>query len=275
MRSRLRWVSMPEGHPQVEIPDDIYIQAKRTALTAGITPAELYLCRKFNKTRSDNSGLLASFYKRLEADSNRDDIKLGKCMHCIFRKSCTFYPNARCPHMDDRFRKLGTTFKIIAEDLTEKVLYDCGWVRYEGKTPRNIFRKALELPPITRRMRVEIMTPFSGGLTKNHILPNKLEIYERYCKRVKRYEEEIHEALSNNDKSVEENFKMIINKIGQHDTLMNDYGGSLELMLQDYWPYQTMREVVDLYTHGTAIPIKEFIDKAKKELQQAKKEEEK
>ena len=89
MRSRLRWISMPEGHPQVDISNDIYIQAKRIALTAGTTPAELYLCRKFGKTRQDNDGLLPSFYKKLDADTNRDDIKLGKCMHCIFRKSCT------------------------------------------------------------------------------------------------------------------------------------------------------------------------------------------
>ena len=268
MQPLLTWLSVPDSYNNKTIPDNIYLQAKRILFTGGATSASNYICRLCGELPEEKVDFVRSFYMRLSNDNNRDDIKLGKCLHCIFRNGCNYYQNAKCPHIDDRFRKLATSFRILAEDQTETVLYDCGWVRYDGKTPRNIFRKSLTLPPITRLMRVEVLPPFSGGLIKNHILPNKQEIYERYCKRVKRYETELQEALRNSTETIETKFKAIINKIGQHDVLINDYGGNLELMRQDYWPYQTMGEVVEIYTHGVTIPISEFINKAREELKQ-------
>jgi len=248
------------------IPDDIYLQAKRTVISVGVTCAAAYLRRKLGEKKLTTQQVSDAFCFRLMNDTNRDDVKLGKCLHCIFRHHCSLYPNMSiCHPIDDRFRKCGTSFNIYVNGEL-KVRYDCGWIQIDGKTPQNIFKKMPELPAMTQGTNVEIIAPFTGGLTLNHVLPNKKEIYDRYKKRVKRYEDEIRAELTNSKESPDKKLLAIINKIGQHDILMNDYGGDVMLMVADYWPYKTIEEVICEYTNGTALPLNKFFEKAKQEL---------
>lgn len=263
--------------------DEQYLFVKRETISGGMAACALALAKVLGKKRDYIGNAREGFLWRLCNDDRRDDVHLGKCMHCMFNRHCNSMPPS-CAYIDSRVRRFATSFKIWefhgqweGSDKQLKMVYDCGWAMVDGKvfSPDAKRLSDFEWPIVIEpRMTLERCRPFRGGLCQHHIMPNRGESYEAYRARVIRYKDEIAKMVNNHTKDdIELQLRRIINKLGQHDVLMGDYGGDVRFMVADYWPKKTMEQVVAMYAGGS-VPVAEddfkYIQVAVKERQDAK-----
>ena len=253
------WVIAYGKKDALPITEEQYLFVKREIISGGVSACRGALAKLSCGFDEEAQKLVLG---RLAKDSRRDDVHLGKCMHCMFNKRCNSLPPL-CAYIDSRIRRYTTSFKVWEyqtqwESSERKLLmvYDCGWAMYGGKifSPEAKKLSDYEWPfTIEPTFMLERCRPFKGGLCLHHIMPNRGEDYAAYKVRVDRYKSEIANMVQQHNTDTQElQMRRIINKLGQHDVLMSDYGGDVRFMLADYWPKKTMEQVIAMYAGGTA-----------------------
>lgn len=269
-----------------KIKEDVFLHAKRLALTAGSTTALAYLRMKGLPDTSDTDD---EFLMRLAQSCNRDDLKMSKCAHCAFRKKCCGTPVGCRSAIDDRtpIWKVAFTFYAatgrLSRDWKWITCYDRGWAKYSDGEIRQVSLSDMDLFPVCSNLTSDVFINYDGiritrvrpcelDLVKCGVLPLKGETYEGYLARI----EEIKQTIASKDRKkedtgrpVEERLHAIFVGIGQGDALTSLYGNDAVAMARDYFPGMKPEEIANQYRVSTVKVSEEDVRKAAIEQRKA------
>lgn len=251
---------------KAEIPstsEDIKLHAKRLAMSAGGNVAAMYLQTK-GMTESEAQTFLLNVTM---AGGNRDDIKMSKCLHCVFRRCCNYAPYSCGCSLDDRtpIWKVNFQFRPYNHPGCEFIRnYESGWA--EIFNPLNRRSRVVQVSPSNLTILInpsvsDISTAFygwgspplqlldkpAGNFILRGVLPLKDETYQDYQNRVAEIVKKAAKRVESKGNELDK-LKAVFNAIGQGQLLNDMYGGDAMAMAADYFPYRKVSEIISEFT---------------------------
>lgn len=251
------WIETPVG----SIDRELYIYMKRLYLTAGRQATRAFSEGKAYTPVGEET-LMDAFLLEFSQDDRRDDVHLGKCMHCMFNKRCRFAPGG-C-HFIDRetpVHRIAFVVKDRSRSRDELARYDCGWMSVGG-----IRDDSVSVMPdsfdysIPADTNVVFIRPFSSGWSPYRAIPKRGETYGTFKKRIEAIASVIQEELSSRRPNEKESLRRIIVKCGHEKELHEKYGDDIMFMVTDWWPDMSPAEIIGMYSREDKVDAETFMN---------------
>lgn len=251
------------------IPDDLYLHLKRLYLTAG--KDSMRACAKGKPYEPvERETMEEAFLSRFSQDSRRDDLNLGKCMHCLLNRKCFMGPTG-CRFIDRKVPVHQLAFKVIRWDSRNYVYYtyDCGWIADSGGVVNDDDVAAMP-DEITDRicfnseMRIVPIAPFSCVRNQYRAVPKRGERRIDFINRINGVAARIQEELKDKRKDVKAALRSIVKASGHEDELKIKYGNDIMFLVSDWWPDMTPDEILDMYSPDSRITPLVFAENRRK-----------